>query len=170
MQQTVKYIFTLDPRITYVFRSHLSSFLLVTLTLYVHITILLQFIPCLSLSGHEDWIRALCFRSPPIAATPEEEPLILASGSQDGTIRLWNVAPFAPIPSSKSDIETEDTKDELLDEFEAALGDVAEGEEGRQVSLKRHVFSVKEGNGRFVLFYSLWGFHLRSSLTVRNSP
>ena len=80
----------------------------------------------------------------------EEQPLILASGSQDGTIRLWNVDSFTPVPSTKGDSEVGEIKDDLLDEFEAALGDVAEGEEGRQVSLKRHVFSVKKGSERFV--------------------
>ena len=41
--------------------------------------------------------------------------------------------------------------DELLDSFEASLGEVAEGEEGgRQISMKRHVFTIKTKDGRQV--------------------
>ena len=40
-------------------------------------------------------------------------------------------------------------KDDLLDSFEASLGELGEGEEGgRQISLKRHVFISKEDSGR----------------------
>lgn len=40
--------------------------------------------------------------------------------------------------------------DELLDAFESSLGDLAEGEEGgRQISLKRHILTVKTENGRY---------------------
>jgi len=70
--------------------------------------------------------------------------LVFASGSQDSTIRLWNIEPLNknttdPTPSS-------DLTDEFLDNFEASLGDLGEGEEGgRQISLKRHILTVKVG-------------------------
>ncbi|KAG9219260.1 hypothetical protein CCMSSC00406_0001670 [Pleurotus cornucopiae] len=106
------------------------------------------FLPSLTLPGHEDWIRSLEFY------TDQEDALILASGSQDATIRLWNIAPIlkAPAPENPPDApvlsSTDPLSDELLDAFEASLGEVGEAEEGgRQISLKRHVFSVKsEGN------------------------
>ncbi|KAF5363599.1 hypothetical protein D9756_000686 [Leucocoprinus leucothites] len=103
-----------------------------------------QFIPSASLAGHEDWVRALSFRSPP---TPEE-PLILASGSQDATIRLWNVESVKTTTPIKGESELGQLSDELLDAFEASLGEVAEGEEGgRQISLKRHILTAKSSDG-----------------------
>ena len=93
-----------------------------------------QFLPAASLPGHEDWIKCLAFQ-PPHA---EGDPLILASGSQDATIRLWDIEPL------KLDSAT-GGGDDLLDAFEASLGDMGEGEEGgRQISLKRHIVSVKD--------------------------
>ncbi|KAN0124534.1 WD40-repeat-containing domain protein [Russula decolorans] len=91
------------------------------------------FIPSATIPGHEDWVRAICLRPP----TSSSEPLILASGSQDANIRLWNIE---AVTSSTS----EALSDDLLDAFEASLGEVDEGEEGgRQISLKKHMLTVK---------------------------
>jgi elongator complex protein 2 len=39
--------------------------------------------------------------------------------------------------------------DDLLDAFEASLGEVEDGEEGgRQISLKKHILTVKTGGDR----------------------
>ncbi|KIM90735.1 hypothetical protein PILCRDRAFT_144601 [Piloderma croceum F 1598] len=100
------------------------------------------------LSGHEDWVRSLAFRVPLYKV--DHEPLILASGSQDGTIRLWNVETFSKDTpervQSQADTHADELlSDELLDDFEASLGDLTDAEEGgRQISLKRHVLTVKD--------------------------
>ncbi|KDQ64832.1 hypothetical protein JAAARDRAFT_28474 [Jaapia argillacea MUCL 33604] len=98
------------------------------------------FVRSATLSGHEDWVRSLDFRTPP----SPNEPLVLASGSQDGIIRLWNVEVLEK-DKPESDIATENgLSDELLDEFEASLGSLGDSEEGgRQISLKRHIVTVK---------------------------
>ena len=99
----------------------------------VELSYRVQFLLAASLPGHEDWVKCLAFQAP----RADADPLILASGSQDATIRLWNIEP----------LKFESTKegDELLDAFEASLGDMGEGEEGgRQISLKRHIVSVKD--------------------------
>jgi len=71
--------------------------------------------------------------------------LILASGSQDANIRLWNIEPI----NRPADSESGTLGDELLDAFEASLGGTNDGEEGgRQVSLKKHVLNVKTGGER----------------------
>ncbi|EJD53840.1 WD40 repeat-like protein [Auricularia subglabra TFB-10046 SS5] len=93
------------------------------------------FIHALSLPGHDDWVRSLSF-----ASNVEDNTLTLASGSQDGTIRLWQFT----TASAKSDAQTTDVADDLLDAFEASLDEVGDGGEGgRQISLKRHALSVK---------------------------
>jgi hypothetical protein len=56
---------------------------------------------------------------------------------------------------------------ELLNAFEASLGDMAYEEGGRQISTKRHVLAVKEGE-RFV-FEPGGASALRSSVVFVNS-
>ena len=77
-------------------------------------------------------------------SSEEGQPLILASGSQDATVRLWNIEPWQKSLAPIKDLTSENTNDNLLDNFEASLGDIGENEEGgRQISLKRHVLTVK---------------------------
>lgn len=105
-----------------------------------------DFVSSLSLAGHEDWIKSLVFRVPEVPG----EALVLASGSQDATIRLWNIEPHSRKQPSAS---TDPLSDDLLDAFEASLGDMDESEEGgRQISLKRHVLYVKTSTGSTQLF------------------
>jgi elongator complex protein 2 len=76
--------------------------------------------------------------------------LILASGSQDGTIRLWNVEEYSKDSIKRWQCQTDDPASEhlsndLLDAFEASLGDLTGAEEGgRQISLKRHILTIKD--------------------------
>jgi elongator complex protein 2 len=98
-----------------------------------------QFVHSAVLSGHEDWVKSLAFRF----SGPNDPSVILASGSQDATIRLWTIDPFR-----KQDPATPGStgapSDDLLDHFEASLGDIADSDEGgRQISLKRHILTVK---------------------------
>ncbi|KAI0303122.1 WD40-repeat-containing domain protein [Russula brevipes] len=96
------------------------------------------FVSSATIPGHEDWVRAICFRPP----TSSSEPLILASGSQDANIRLWNIEAVAR--SAPASGATDTLSDDLLDAFEASLGEVDDGEEGgRQISLKKHMLTVK---------------------------
>lgn len=82
--------------------------------------------------------------------------LTLASGSQDSTIRLWNIERLVKKKPSSTGQEGDVLNDELLDSFEASLGDLAEGEEGgRQISMKRHIVTVSKKDGRSVLVQRL---------------
>jgi len=68
----------------------------------------------------------------------------LASGSQDATIRLWNIEPLRKLENIPKEVSSSEPIDKLLDEFEASLGELGENEEGgRQVSLKHHILTVK---------------------------
>ncbi|KAI0939553.1 hypothetical protein AcV5_000934 [Taiwanofungus camphoratus] len=99
-----------------------------------------QFVCSAALSGHEDWIRSLAFQEP----VSDNDPLILASGSQDATIRLWNIEPYTRKTTENASTHHDALSDELLDAFEASLGDLGDAEEGgRQISLKRHILTVK---------------------------
>ncbi|KAJ7368239.1 WD40-repeat-containing domain protein [Mycena albidolilacea] len=92
------------------------------------------------LSGHEDWVRSLAFQEP----AASEDTLTLASGSQDATIRLWKIEAFKKQNTSLDSGPSGPLSDDLLDAFEASLGDLADAEEGgRQISLKRHILTVK---------------------------
>lgn len=105
------------------------------------LSLVFQFTPSVTLSGHEDWIRALAFNDP----SPSDSTLVLASGSQDNTIRLWNIEPHTKSAAPGANVLDDKTSEELLDAFEESLGDLGqEGEDGgRQISMKRHILSVK---------------------------
>lgn len=60
---------------------------------------------------------------------------MLASGSQDGTIRLWTITETKPLMSS--------SRQDIFDEFEASLGEFAEGDGGREMSARRHLMTAK---------------------------
>ena len=103
-----------------------------------------QFVSATSLPGHEDWVKCLAFK--PIER--EGDSLVLASGSQDATIRLWNIESYSR-SSTSNDNKVEGLSDDLLDAFEASLGELADAEEGgRQISLKRHILTVKNEHSR----------------------
>ena len=73
-----------------------------------------------------------------------EDALVLASGSQDATIRLWNIEPHIKKQASTTVDTLDPLSDDLLDAFEASLGELDNSEEGgRQISLKRHMLTVK---------------------------
>lgn len=117
----------------------------------------LQFVKSASLAGHEDWIKGLDFLEP---KTPEE-PLILASGSQDSTIRLWNIEIwYKQDTSNNNSTQVDILTDDLLDAFEESLGDLGDEEGGKQISLKRHILTVKADYTRCVQSSTVFYVHL----------
>jgi hypothetical protein len=60
---------------------------------------------------------------------------------------LWTIE--AVTRSAPKSSASEALSDELLDAFEASLGEVDDGEEGgRQISLKKHMLTVKTSENR----------------------
>ncbi|KAF7800013.1 hypothetical protein EIP86_011256 [Pleurotus ostreatoroseus] len=108
-----------------------------------------NFVPSATLSGHEDWVKSLAFKE----RTLLSDQLLLASGSQDATIRLWNIEPYQKQQREVSESNSDSLSDELLDAFEQSLGELENAEEGgRQISLKRHILTVKNEDGRHQQF------------------
>ncbi|THH12348.1 hypothetical protein EW145_g55 [Phellinidium pouzarii] len=109
----------------------------------------LKFVRAASLSGHEDWVKSLAFQK----GIAGSSVLTLASGSQDGTIRLWNIERLVKKKEKSLGEASDALSDELLDSFEAALGDIAEGEEGgRQISTRSHVLTIGSKEGSMIQF------------------
>ncbi|KAL0577710.1 Elongator subunit elp2 [Marasmius crinis-equi] len=101
-----------------------------------HVLKTMQFARAVVLAGHDDWVKSLTFGS------SSTNVLVLASGSQDGTIRLWNFEKYQK--EARNGAAGSSLSDALLDAFEESLGDFTDAEEGgRQVSLKRHFLSIK---------------------------
>ncbi|KAG8747230.1 hypothetical protein FRC10_001846 [Ceratobasidium sp. 414] len=94
----------------------------------------------LALEGHEDWVRSLAFSSITTDGT-----LTLASGSQDGYIRLWTIKPAV---LKAIDPDSTDPTDDLIDAFERSLNEVGLDEPGRQLSMREHVFSARGPDGQ----------------------
>lgn len=94
----------------------------------------------LSLEGHEDWVKCLALTSSIDEAATET--LVLASGSQDGYIRLWLVAPLVVSEAGPQ----AGPVDELMDAFERSLGEMSDDAEegGKKISNRAHVFAVHD--------------------------
>jgi elongator complex protein 2 len=111
-----------------------------------------QFTRAVSLSGHEDWVRSLAFLA-------SSSTLVLASGSQDNTVRLWNVELSARpevAPAEPALAHTGLLTDEVLASFEASFKDAVETEDGaRHLSLKRHRIATKSVGEEYVTLSSL---------------
>lgn len=112
-----------------------------------------QFDRSITLEGHEDWVRCLAITPYPSASSSSTTDLLLASGSQDGYVRLWRIAPVtsATAPATPAERETAsqatdgELSAEMLDDFEKRLaGDDAEG--SRQISTKAHLLTVRDGD------------------------
>jgi len=106
---------------------------------------LAHFTSSLLLEGHEDWVRCIDFSSHSRPTDSSKTELILASGSQDGYIRLWDVSAMTQGESpdqGQGEIKADSILDDaMLDEFERKITGEAGG--SRQINTKAHVLSVK---------------------------
>jgi elongator complex protein 2 len=108
-----------------------------------------KFSKALTLEGHEDWIRCLDFTRYPRSDVQDgqvEKDVMLASGSQDGYIRLWRISPVLKADEEKSahavaGVGKTELDDEMFNEFERTVT----GDQGgsRQLSTKAHVMAVQ---------------------------
>lgn len=85
------------------------------------------------------------------------ETLVLASGSQDGYVRLWLIT-----PALSSKVAQDGPVDELMDAFERSLGEMNDDAEegGKKISNRAHVFAVNEpksGSSKYVYSHTRAG-------------
>ena len=127
----------------------------------------------LFLAGIVPTTSASTFHEKCLAFKPLEndtDPLVLSSGSQDATIRLWNIEPFSRTTLSASG-STSKEADDLLDAFEASLVNLEDTEDGgRSISLKRHILTVKSTTGKSVFSTCPQISRLTRRLVLNSSP
>ncbi|TIC17714.1 WD40 repeat-like protein [Wallemia mellicola] len=108
-----------------------------------------SFVKSLSLEGHEDWVRALTFGT---FSTEHGDNLVLASGSQDGYIRLWNISTHSTQNrESKENVHIDKTtlNSALLDDFERKMEEADAN--SSSLSTKSHVFTDHNDNKQYKL-------------------
>lgn len=88
-----------------------------------------------SLTGHSDWVRSLDFCQIQSAVTPT---LMLATGAQDGTVRLWKVQQSAAAQHGAA---------KTLDEFERLAAQIEDDVEEETIATKAQAF--QSGNARW---------------------
>jgi elongator complex protein 2 len=104
----------------------------------------------LTLSGHEDWVRCLALASYFIKDSDIPGHLILASGSQDGSIRLWLIkslsatSPLAVVHDAKA------THDQILDSIPDDSKYAVDS--SSQIESKQHVFKLTTDDTPCVFF------------------
>lgn len=93
-------------------------------------------------------------------STPSNTDLLLASGSQDGYIRLWLIA-TSTTPAQDTSAAAAPV-DELIDAFEKSLGEMNDDAEegGKKISNRAHVFAVNDAQSgskyvfKFAIYHS----------------
>ncbi|TIB19093.1 hypothetical protein E3P92_00194 [Wallemia ichthyophaga] len=106
-----------------------------------------SFVKALSLEGHEDWVRALSFANFP---SDNGDNLVLASGSQDGYIRLWNITTHLDNkPNLQVNLDKSTLNSALLDDFERKMqkSDATTS----SLSTKSHVFTDQNTSKQYKL-------------------
>lgn len=107
-----------------------------------------SFVKSLSLEGHEDWVRALTFGT---FSTEHGDNLVLASGSQDGYIRLWNISTHSTQNKENREhvqIDKTTLNSALLDDFERKMEEADAN--SSSLSTKSHVFTDHNDNKQYV--------------------
>ena len=103
----------------------------------------------LSLEGHEDWVKSLdlCNTSAVVDAEQVDATLMLASGSQDASVRLWKIAPIAQDDSQPSShIRTAPDKEDDFEQMVTKIESERSSKAG-EISTRAQHFSLQRADG-----------------------
>lgn len=103
----------------------------------------------LSLEGHEDWVKSLdlCTTLTTADSDHDIDTVMLASGSQDASVRLWKIAPAQQTQASSTQ-QTQTTSNKE-DEFEQMVSKIESDRSTKagEISTRAHPFSITAQDG-----------------------
>ncbi|PWN52592.1 WD40 repeat-like protein [Violaceomyces palustris] len=102
----------------------------------------------LSLEGHEDWVRSLDICAPKVEGVDRFDgaALMLASGSQDGSVRLWRIGEHRVQPAGdRGASPSAPNPGKQADEFEQMVSKIERdlSQHKGEISNRAHVFDVQ---------------------------
>lgn len=132
----------------------------------------------LTLPGHDDWVRSLDFstafsypeNASDVTSDAASKQLVLASGSQDGSVRLWRIKAHTEHDSKKEGGGAgADAFDRLAKQVEDEASQQG-GQTGASLSNKTHVIESEKGGAWAVTFDALLTGHESWVTGVRWQP
>ncbi|EST08140.2 Cytidyltransferase-like domain protein [Kalmanozyma brasiliensis GHG001] len=109
----------------------------------------LKFQHKLSLEGHEDWVKSLdlCNTFVETDDVHRNQSILLASGSQDASVRLWKISPADKDASPSSQQSPSSSKTD--DDFEQMVSKIESDRSSKagEISTRAHPFCVERADG-----------------------
>ncbi|TKY88405.1 hypothetical protein EX895_002757 [Sporisorium graminicola] len=109
----------------------------------------LEFQQKLSLEGHEDWVKSLDLCNTFTAADEQQQDdtVMLASGSQDSSVRLWKIAPADPAEATTSSKQARASPTD--DDFEQMVAKIESDRDTKagEISNRAHPFDIERADG-----------------------
>ncbi|CDW96787.1 hypothetical protein, partial [Sporisorium scitamineum] len=110
----------------------------------------LEFQHKLSLEGHEDWVKSLDLCNTFTAADDEQhtDTVMLASSSQDASVRLWKIAPTDQADTTSSQ-QAPSSSSRTDDDFEQMVANIESDRSTKagEISTRAHPFSIERADG-----------------------
>ncbi|CBQ69610.1 related to ELP2-29 kDa subunit of elongator and elongating RNA polymerase II holoenzyme [Sporisorium reilianum SRZ2] len=109
----------------------------------------LEFKHKLSLEGHEDWVKSLDLCNTFTAADDDQntDTVMLASASQDASVRLWKIAPTDQVETTSSHQTTSSA--DTHDDFEQMVAKIESDRSTKagEISTRAHPFTTERADG-----------------------
>lgn len=103
----------------------------------------------LSLEGHDDWVKSLdlCHTYTAAGTEHDVDTVMLASGSQDSSVRLWKIAPTTHQHAPSS--QPAQAGSSIDDDFEQMVSKIESDRSTKagEISTRAHPFSIERADG-----------------------